>query len=74
MLAFIIWMIVNERTSIKKNLREVTNGSISQRQYNTAISSFRRMHISPRSRQEVSAPPRIHQLLGELAHKEQLPR
>ncbi|HMD79992.1 MAG TPA: PrsW family intramembrane metalloprotease, partial [Anaerolineales bacterium] len=48
MTAFIIWMIVHERSILKRNLREeVTNGSISQRQYNTAISFFQtNAHLS----------------------------
>ncbi|HVF26169.1 MAG TPA: PrsW family intramembrane metalloprotease, partial [Anaerolineales bacterium] len=41
MLAFVIWMIFHERNLLMKNLREeVANGSISQRQYDTAISFF----------------------------------
>lgn len=77
MLAFIIWMIVNERNILKRNLREeVTNGSISQKQYDTAISFFQtNAHLSALTSGSFGTTRRFYQVLGELAHKkEQLAR
>ncbi len=77
MVGFIIWMIVHERNILKKNLREeVSNGSISQRQYNTAISFFQtNAHLSALTSGSFGSTKRFYQVLGELAHKkEQLVR
>ena len=77
MLAFIIWMIIHERNLLKKNLREeVANGSISQTQYNTAISFFQtNAHLSALTSGTFGPTRRFYQVLGELAHKkEQLAR
>jgi len=73
MLAFIIWMIVHERNLLKKNLRdEVTNGSISQRQYDTAISFFQtNAHLSALTSGSLGSTRRFYQVLGELAHKKE---
>src|SRR5215208_20679 len=41
LLGFIIWLVVRERNLLKKQLmEEVSNGAISQKQYDAAISSF----------------------------------
>src|SRR5215210_985240 len=71
MLAFIIWMIFHERNLLKKNLRdEVINGSISQRQYDTAISFFQmNAHLSALTSGSFGSTRRFYQVLGELAHK-----
>ena len=77
MLAFIIWMIFHERNLLKKNLcDEVTNGSISQRQYDTAISFFQtNAHLNALTSGSFGSTRRFYQVLGELAHKkEQLTR
>jgi RsiW-degrading membrane proteinase PrsW (M82 family) len=73
MLAFIIWMIAHERNILKKNLRdEVTNGSISQQQYSTAISFFQTSaHLSALTSGSFSSTRRFYQVLGELAHKKE---
>jgi RsiW-degrading membrane proteinase PrsW (M82 family) len=73
MLAFIIWMIIHERNLLKKNLRdEVTNGSISQRQYDTAISFFQtNAHLSALTSGSFGSTRRFYQVLGELAHKKE---
>jgi len=73
MLAFIIWMIFHERNLLKKNLREeVMNGSISQRQYDTAISFFQtNAHLSALTSGSFGSTRRFYQVLGELAHKKE---
>lgn len=73
MLAFIVWMIVHERNLLKKNLRdEVMNGSISQRQYDTAISFFQtNAHLSALTSGSFGSTRRFYQVLGELAHKKE---
>ncbi|HZM23711.1 MAG TPA: PrsW family intramembrane metalloprotease [Anaerolineales bacterium] len=73
MLAFIIWMIIHERSILKKNLREeVANGSISQNQYNTAISFFQtNAHLSALTSGSFGATRQFYQVLGELAHKKE---
>jgi protease PrsW len=73
MFAFVIWMIVTERNILKKNLRdEVSNGLISSKQYNSAISFFQ---ISPLVSGLTSgsflATSRFYQVCGELAHKKE---
>ena len=77
MLAFVIWMIFHERNLLKKNLREeVANGSISQKQYDTAISFFQtNAHLTALTSGSFGSTRRFYQVLGELAHKkEQLTR
>jgi len=73
MVGFIIWMIVHERNILKKNLRdEVANGSISQRQYITAISFFQtNAHLSALTSGSFGSTKRFYQVLGELAHKKE---
>jgi len=77
MLGFIIWMIVSERSLLKKNLREeVTNGVITPRQYNSAVSFFQtNVHLSALASGSYRPTSRFYQVCGELAHKkEQLAR
>ena len=66
-------MIVHERNLLEKNLREeVTNGSISQRQYDTAISFFQtNAHLSALTSGSFGSTRRFYQVLGELAHKKE---
>jgi len=73
MLGFIIWMIVNERNILKKNLREeVTIGMITPRQYNTAISFFQtNAHLAALTSGSFRSTSRFYQVLGELAHKKE---
>lgn len=73
MLVFIIWMIANERNILKRQLaEEVTNGAISQNQYNTAISFFQTgAHISALTSGRFRSTTRFYQVLGELAHKKE---
>jgi hypothetical protein len=77
MLLFIIWMVVYERNILKRNLREeVTNGLISQKQYNSATSFFQtNAHLSALTSGTFRSTARFYQVCGELAHKkEQLAR
>jgi RsiW-degrading membrane proteinase PrsW (M82 family) len=77
MIIFIIWMIVYERNVLKRNLREeVTNGLISQKQYNSATSFFQtNAHFSALTSGTFRSTARFYQVCGELAHKkEQLAR
>jgi RsiW-degrading membrane proteinase PrsW (M82 family) len=77
MIGVIIWVIAHERNLLKKHLREeVSNGSISQRQYNTAVSFFQfGAHFSALSSGSFGQTKRFYQVLGEMAHKkEQLAR
>ena len=73
MVVFIIWVIIHERNLLKKNLREeVTNGSISPKQYNTAISFFQTSaHLSALTSGSFGSTRRFYQVLGELAHKKE---
>jgi RsiW-degrading membrane proteinase PrsW (M82 family) len=73
MLAFIIWMIVTERNILKKHLRdEVTNGRMSQQQYNTATSFFQaNAHLSALTSGTFLPTSRFYQVCGELAHKKE---
>jgi RsiW-degrading membrane proteinase PrsW (M82 family) len=73
MLAFIIWMIAHERNILQKNLRdEVANGSISPKQYNTAISFFQTSaHLAALTSGSFGPTRRFYQVLGELAHKKE---
>jgi len=73
MLLFIIWMVVYERNILKRNLREeVTNGLISQRQYNSATSFFQtNAHLSALTSGTFRSTARFYQVCGELAHKKE---
>jgi len=73
MLVFIIWMIAHERNILKRQLvEEVTNGAISQSQYNTAISFFQTgVHLSALTSGTFRTTSRFYQVLGELAHKKE---
>jgi len=73
MLAFIIWVIVNERNILKRHLREeVEKGYISQRQYQTAISFFQTSaHLAALTSGSFVKTSRFYQVCGELAHKKE---
>jgi len=73
MTAFIIWMIVNERSILKRQLvEEVNNGAISQGQYKAAISFFQtNVHLSALTSSTFLSTSRFYQVLGELAHKKE---
>ena len=73
MLGFIIWIITRERNVLKKQLvEEVTNGAISQKQYNSAISFFQTgSHLSALTSGSFRATSRFYQVCGELAHKKE---
>jgi hypothetical protein len=73
MLLFIIWMVVYERNILKRNLREeVTNGLISQNQYNSATSFFQtNAHLSALTSGTFRSTARFYQVCGELAHKKE---
>jgi RsiW-degrading membrane proteinase PrsW (M82 family) len=73
MLGFIIWMVVNERNILKRQLvEEVNSGTISRGQYNTAISFFQtNAHFSALTSGSLRATSRFYQVLGELAHKKE---
>ncbi|MEW6402429.1 MAG: PrsW family intramembrane metalloprotease [Chloroflexota bacterium] len=68
MLAFIIWMIIHERSIMQKQLREeVTNGLISASHYERALSPWT-MSIAPFSGRSAM---RFFQVCAELAHKKE---
>jgi RsiW-degrading membrane proteinase PrsW (M82 family) len=73
MTAFIIWMIVNERSILKRQLvEEVNSGAISSKQYNTAISFFQtNVHLAALTSGTYRTTSRFYQILGELAHKKE---
>ena len=73
MIGFIIWIITRERNILKKHLvEEVTNGGISQKQYNSAISFFQTgSHLSALTSGSFRATSRFYQICGELAHKKE---
>jgi protease PrsW len=73
MLAFIIWMIFNERNILKRQLvEEVNSGVISREQYFTAISFFHtNVHLSALASGNFRATTRFYQVLGKLAHKKE---
>jgi RsiW-degrading membrane proteinase PrsW (M82 family) len=73
MLGFIIWMVINERNILRRNLHEVvTNGLISQGQYNSAISFFRtNAHFAALSSGSFRSTSRFYRVCGELAHKKE---
>jgi len=73
MIVFIIWMIVNERNILKRQLvEEVNSGRISARQYQTAISFFQmNAHLSALTSGSFRSTSRFYQVLGELSHKKE---
>lgn len=73
MLGFIIWMILNERNILKRQLaEEVNSGTISREQYFTAISFFQfPSRLSALTSGNFRATNRFYQVLGELAHKKE---
>jgi RsiW-degrading membrane proteinase PrsW (M82 family) len=73
MLGFIIWMVINERNILRRNLHEeVTNGLITQGQYNSAISFFRtNAHFAALSSGSSRSTSRFYRVCGELAHKKE---
>jgi hypothetical protein len=73
MLGFIIWMVINERNILRRNLyEEVTNGLISQGQYESAISFFRtNAHFAALSSGSFRSTSRFYWVCGELAHKKE---
>ena len=73
MLIFIIWMIVNERNLMKRQLREeVSNGLISPAQYRTATSFAQSgARFNALTSGSYFATSRFYQVCGELAHKKE---
>jgi RsiW-degrading membrane proteinase PrsW (M82 family) len=73
MLLFIIWMIVNERNILKRNLlAEVNSGLISPAQYRTAISFAQTgARMNALTSGSYLATARFYQACGELAHKQE---
>jgi len=73
MLGFIIWMIAHERDILKRQLvEEVNSGSITRKQYNTAISFFQtNAHLSALASGAFRSTLRFYQALGKLAHKKE---
>ena len=73
MLGFIIWMVINERNILKRNLHEeVTNGLISQGHYNRAIAfSKTNAHLAALRSGSFHTTSRFYRVCGELAHKKE---
>ncbi len=73
MIIFIIWVIVNERNILKRNLREeVEKGLISQKQYTSALSFFQTgAYMSALTSGSFGKTARFYQVCGELAHKKE---
>lgn len=73
MLLFIIWMIVHERSILKRHLiEEVNNGLISKKQYFTAISFAQTgARMSAIFSGSYRSTARFYQACGELAHKKE---
>ena len=73
MLLFITWMIVHERSILKRHLiEEVNNGLISKKQYFTAISFVQTgARMSAISSGSYRTTARFYQACGELAHKKE---
>jgi len=73
MAGFIIWMVVNERNILKRQLvEEVNSGAISHGQYNTAISFFQtNARLAALTSGTLRSTSRFYQVLGELAHKKE---
>ena len=73
MLLFITWMIMHERSILKRHLiEEVNNGLISKKQYFTAISFVQTgARMSAISSGSYRTTARFYQACGELAHKKE---
>jgi len=73
MLAFIIWVVANERNILKRHLREeVEKGYISPGQYHSAISFFQfGAYLSAITSGSFLKTSRFYQVCGELAHKKE---
>lgn len=73
MIGFIIWVIVRERSLLKKQLQEeVAKGYISQRQYVSALSFFQTSaYLSALTSRTFLKTARFYQVCGELAHKKE---
>ncbi len=74
MLAFIVWMIVNESNLMKRQLQEeATSGLISAAQYRTAIAPFGSVGASFNGLMDGKyfKTTRFYQACGELAHKKE---
>jgi len=73
MLGFIIWMVINERNILRRNLHEeVTNGLISHGQYKSAISFFRtNANLAALNSGSFRSTSRFYRVCGELAHKKE---
>jgi hypothetical protein len=73
MALFIIWIIMHERNILKRQLsEEVQNGTISARQYFTAISLIQiRAYVNALTSGSFKATARFYQVLAELAHKKE---
>ena len=73
MLIFIIWMVINERNVLKRQLQgEVTSGLISPAQYRTAISFAQSgARLNALTSGSYFATSRFYQVCGELAHKKE---
>jgi len=73
MLVFIVWMIVNERNILKRQLQEeVSDGLISPAQYRTALSFAQSgARLNALTSGSYAATSRFYQVCGELAHKKE---
>jgi len=73
MFFFIIWVVVNERGLLKRQLvEEVHSGLISRKQYDSAISFFQTgPHLAALSSGTFRQTKRFYQACGELAHKKE---
>lgn len=73
MLAFIIWIVIHERSLLKRHLiEELEKGYISQSQYNCAVSFFQtNAHMSALLSGNYLKTARFYQVCGELAHKKE---
>jgi RsiW-degrading membrane proteinase PrsW (M82 family) len=73
MLVFIVWMILNERNILKRQLKEeVNSGLISPAQYRTALSFAQSgARLNALTSGNYFATSRFYQVCGELAHKKE---
>jgi RsiW-degrading membrane proteinase PrsW (M82 family) len=73
MLIFIIWMVVNEHSILKRHLvEEVNSGLISAAQYRTALSFAQTgARLGALTSGNYFATARFYQVCGELAHKKE---
>lgn len=73
MLLFVIWMVLYERSVLKKHLHEeVASGRISPKQYATATSFFQtNAHLTALTSGTFRPTSRFYQVCGELAHKKE---